>query len=156
MEKVAVHLKTTLLPFFAISLILLPLLQATSVRYCDRKFYPVKVHGVDISPDPVVSGNPATFTISASADQAISSGKLVIDVSYFGVHVHKETHDLCEEASCPIAVGDFVLSHTQTLPGFTPPGLYTLKMTLEDERNQQLTCISFSFKIGLGSSVSDS
>ncbi|GLT48640.1 hypothetical protein SLA2020_222510 [Shorea laevis] len=135
MERGAAQLKLkfTLWSFFALSLLLLPSLEATNVRYCDKKFYPVKVQGVDISPDPVVSGNPATFTISASSDQAISGGKLVIDVSYFGVHVHTETHELCEEASCPIAVGDFVLSHSQTLPGFTPPGSYTLKMKLEDE-----------------------
>lgn len=53
--------------------------------------------------------------------QAIPGGKVVIDVSFFGVHVHQETHDLCDELSCPVAEGDFVLSHTQTLPGFTPP-----------------------------------
>lgn len=53
--------------------------------------------------------------------QAISGGKVVIDVSYFGVHVHEETRDLCEEIPCPIAAGNFVLSHAQSLPGFTPP-----------------------------------
>lgn len=55
------------------------------------------------------------------AGKPISSGKVVIDVSYFGVHVHTENHDLAEEISCPIAAGKFVLSHSQTLPGFTPP-----------------------------------
>ena len=55
------------------------------------------------------------------AGKPISSGKVVIDVSYFGVHVHTENHDLSEEISCPIAAGKFVLSHSQTLPGFTPP-----------------------------------
>lgn len=54
-------------------------------------------------------------------DNAISGGKLVIDVSYFGWHIHSETHDLCEETSCPVSVGDFVVSHSQILPGFTPP-----------------------------------
>lgn len=51
----------------------------------------------------------------------IAGGKLVIDVSYFGWHIHSETHDLCEETSCPVSTGDFVVSHTQVLPGFTPP-----------------------------------
>ncbi|KAJ0020018.1 hypothetical protein Pint_31668 [Pistacia integerrima] len=88
--------------------------------------------------------------------QAIPGGKVVIDVSYFGVHVHQETHDLCEELSCPVAEGDFVLSHTQTLPGFTPPGSYKLKMTMEDKNNQKLSCFSFNFKIGFGSLISDS
>ncbi|KAM3687832.1 hypothetical protein ACJW30_10G105400 [Castanea mollissima] len=139
------------------------------VCYRDKKAdYPVKVSGVVVSPNPVVSGKPATFNISATIDnflifyfilficKPISSGKVVIDVSYFGVHVHTEYHDLSEEISCPIAAGKFVLSHSQTLPGFTPPGSYTLKMTLEDGNNQMLTCISFKLSISFGSSVSNS
>ncbi|XP_030960728.1 uncharacterized protein LOC126724783 [Quercus robur] len=160
MESVA-DLKLTLLLLFAaiISLVLVPSAQATTtdVKYCDKKAdYPVKVSGVVVSPNPVVSGKPATFNISATTGKPISSGKVVIDVSYFGVHVHTENHDLSEEISCPIAAGKFVLSHSQTLPGFTPPGSYTLKMTLEDGNNQLLTCISFKFSISFGSSVSDS
>lgn len=53
--------------------------------------------------------------------EAISGGKLVIDVSYFGWHIHSESHDLCSETSCPVSTGDFVVSHSQVLPGFTPP-----------------------------------
>lgn len=51
----------------------------------------------------------------------ISGGKMVIDVSYFGWHIHSETHDLCGETSCPVSTGDFLVSHSQELPGFTPP-----------------------------------
>lgn len=46
---------------------------------------------------------------------------MVIDVAYFGWHVYSETHDLCGETTCPVSVGDFVVAHTQDLPGFTPP-----------------------------------
>jgi hypothetical protein len=53
-------------------------------------------------------------------DKTIEKGKLVIDVKYFFFYVHSETRDICGETSCP-ATGDFVLSHQQTLPGFTPP-----------------------------------
>eukprot|EP00257_Ricinus_communis_P014963 XP_015572769.1 putative phosphatidylglycerol/phosphatidylinositol transfer protein DDB_G0282179 isoform X1 [Ricinus communis] len=152
-------LKQTLFLFFAIYLIFSSV-QATDVRYCDKKGnYAVKVKRVDISPDPVLSGNPATFNISASTGQQIAGGKVVIAVSFFSVPVHAETRDLCEEMSCPIAPGSFVLSHTQTLPGFAPPsflqGSYTLKMTMIDENNKQLSCISFSFKIRLVTLVSD-
>lgn len=54
-------------------------------------------------------------------DNAISSGKLVIEVSYFGWHIHSETHDLCDETKCPVAIGDFLVQHSQVLPGYTPP-----------------------------------
>ncbi|KAM7522640.1 hypothetical protein LguiA_012542 [Lonicera macranthoides] len=136
----------------AVLLLLSPSIQAkTTVKYCDKKAnYDVKVSGVEISPDPVAKGKPATFKISASSGEALSGGKLTIDVSYFGVPVHSETHDLCEETSCPVSAGKFVLSHTQTLPSFTPSGSYTLKMKMEDENDNQLTCISFGFKIGSG------
>ena len=53
--------------------------------------------------------------------QSISDGKVVIDVSFLGLHFHTETRDLCEEVSCPVAAGNFVLSSSQTLPVFTPP-----------------------------------
>ena len=45
----------------------------------------------------------------------------MIEVSYFGWHIHSETHDLCDETSCPVAVGDFLVAHSQVLPGYTPP-----------------------------------
>lgn len=64
------------------------------------------------------------MVFSMHAGEAISGGKLVIEVSFFGVHIHTETHDLCAETSCPISVGDFMLSHSQALPGYTPPVSY--------------------------------
>lgn len=56
-----------------------------------------------------------------NAGQPITGGKLVIDVSYFWFHVHSEDRDLCADTSCPINVGDFLVSHSQELPGITPP-----------------------------------
>ncbi|KAK7312693.1 hypothetical protein VNO77_36758 [Canavalia gladiata] len=124
-------------------------------KYCDKKNYAVKVSDIKISPNPVVRGNPATFKISATSGQAIYGGEVVIGVSYFGVSVHTERIDLCEEVSCPVANGNFLISHTQTLPAITPPGPYALKMTLKDDKDALLTCIKFNFKIVLGSLVSD-
>ncbi|KAJ8649599.1 hypothetical protein MRB53_002622 [Persea americana] len=144
-------------PLLFAALLLFPSIHATKIKYCDKNGeYAVKVKGVDMSPDPVVRGKPATFRISASTDKAISGGKLVIEVRYFGVHIHTESHNLCEETSCPISTGDFVLSHTQTLPGYTPPGSYTLKMKMLGASGHQLTCINFDFKIQLGSPFADS
>eukprot|EP00268_Persea_americana_P058622 TRINITY_DN7108_c1_g1_i5.p1 TRINITY_DN7108_c1_g1~~TRINITY_DN7108_c1_g1_i5.p1 ORF type:complete len:155 (-),score=16.62 TRINITY_DN7108_c1_g1_i5:683-1147(-) len=140
------------------SALLLPCsIHATQVDYCERGGdYDVEVKGVKISPDPVVRGKPATFNISASTGKAISGGQVVIDVYYFGAHIHSETHDLCEETSCPISAGDFLLSHTQSLPGFTPPGPYTLKMKMLSGNELELTCIKFGFKIKIRSPIADS
>ncbi|XP_068635013.1 phosphatidylglycerol/phosphatidylinositol transfer protein-like [Aristolochia californica] len=138
-------------------LVFLPWTRATRIRYCDRiGDYEVKVTAVDISPDPVISGQPATFSVSATTDKPIIEGTVEINVSLYGMLIHKETHKLCGETSCPILVGDFVISHSQSLPAFTPPGMYTLKMRMVGPDGHTLTCISFTFKIQFGSSVADS
>ncbi|CAN8269441.1 unnamed protein product [Cochlearia groenlandica] len=132
------------------------IIRATDVHYCDdNEKYQVKVQSVDISPYPIARGEPATFTISANTDNAISKGKLVIEVSYFGWHIHSETHELCDETSCPVSIGDFLVQHSQILPGYTPPGTYSLKMKMLDGHKKELTCIKFSFDIGFGSSLAD-
>ena len=72
-----------------------------------------------------------TCKITLSIGEAISGGKLVIEVSYFGIHVETETHDLCTETSCPVSAGDFVISHSQLLPAFTPPVSHRFILIIE-------------------------
>ncbi|KAL4200450.1 hypothetical protein AMTRI_Chr03g149660 [Amborella trichopoda] len=142
------------LPLMA--LFILPIVQAKEVEYCDKKGnYLVKVSGMEVDPDPVERGKQATFSISASTEEPLSEGKLIIEVFIFGIHVHSETHDLCSETSCPIASGNFVLKHAQVLPTYTPPGSYTLKMKMLGSDGKQLTCINFGFSIGFGESIAD-
>ncbi|KAF4369081.1 hypothetical protein CsatB_019448 [Cannabis sativa] len=142
--------------FLLLLVLIAPLAQATDINYCTKKLYEVKVSKVDINPYPIVRGEPATFAIAATTDTPISGGKIEIDVSVFGIQIHREFLDLCTETSCPVSSGDFVVSHSQALPAFTPPGTYTLRMRMHDESGHELTCISFKFSIGLGSSVADS
>ncbi|XP_077245185.1 uncharacterized protein LOC143885092 [Tasmannia lanceolata] len=148
---------SSLLLLFFMAFLHLPCsMHAKEFRYCDKKNnYEINVTGIVVSPDPVVSGKPATFNISAFTDKAISGGKVTIDVSYFFLHVHSETIDLCVETPCPISTGNFVLSHSQSLPGIAPPGSYSLTMKIMDGNKHQLTCIGFDFSITWGSSVSD-
>ncbi|XP_074294981.1 uncharacterized protein LOC141622859 [Silene latifolia] len=139
--------------------LVVPSILAKPIKYCDKKGnYAVKVKGVEMIPDPVVSGAEAQFKISASTGKSISGGKVTIRVNYLGVPIHSEDIDLCKETSCPVAAGDFALKHIQTLPGITPPGSYGLQMLVKDEAGKVLTCIRFSFKIvrGGGAYVSDS
>ncbi|OIV90423.1 hypothetical protein TanjilG_19914 [Lupinus angustifolius] len=149
-------MSSNLLLYFSLTLCLLFVFSnATDIHYCDKSAdYNVEVKGVEISPNPVARGQPATFSIAATTGQALSGGKLVIDVSFFGWHIHSETHDLCGETSCPVSVGDFVIFHSQVLPGYAPPGSYSLKMKLYDGNKHELTCINFGFDIGFGSGSS--
>ncbi|XP_051131848.1 uncharacterized protein LOC127251934 [Andrographis paniculata] len=130
--------------------LLVPLTSADSkdVRYCDKKAnYAVKINDLQIDPYPISRGVNTTFQMAASTAEPISSGKLVIEVSYFGFHIYTEEHDLCKETSCPVSIGDFLVSHAQALPGLTPPGSYSLKMKMMNGK-KQLTCITFDFSIG--------
>lgn len=129
------------------------LTDADDVVYCNKKAkYDVKVSGIEISPYPISRGKNTTFSIAASTDKAISGGKLVIEVSYIFFQVYSETHDLCKKTSCPVAAGAFEVSHSQLLPGFTPPGSYTLKMKMLDGKNHEMTCFTFDFSIWFGDS----
>ncbi|XP_015062616.1 putative phosphatidylglycerol/phosphatidylinositol transfer protein DDB_G0282179 [Solanum pennellii] len=122
---------------------------STDFDYCNKKAnYDVKVSQIDITPYPIKGGRTTTFSITAETGRNLTGGKLEIDVKYFFLNVHHEDIDLCKETSCP-ASGDFVISHSQELPGFTPPGSYTLTMKMVDEKNKQLSCITFSFSISL-------
>ncbi|XP_076926880.1 uncharacterized protein LOC143590214 [Bidens hawaiensis] len=138
---------------FIVFLCLIPLItsftDAIDVKYCNKKNnYDVKVSGVEITPYPIERGVETTFTIAASTETPISGGNLVIDVSYYWFGVYSETSDLCTKTTCPVTTGDFAISHTQSLPGVTPPGSYTLTMKLQDSNKKELTCITFDFSIG--------
>jgi len=65
--------------------------------------------------------NYTEVSVYLHAGKAILGGEVVIGVSYVGVPVHTENIDLCKEVKCPVANGNFVISHTQTLPVITPP-----------------------------------
>lgn len=80
-------------------------------------------------------------------DKPISGGKLLVEVYLFGLRIHTEAHDICEETSCPISPGKFKISNSQELPGITPSGLYNLKIRMKNEENKQLACISFQLSI---------
>ncbi|CAA7016145.1 unnamed protein product [Microthlaspi erraticum] len=138
-------------------LVVSTIVRATDVHYCDKnEDYEVKVQGVDILPYPISRGEETTFSFSATnTDNVITSGKLDIEVSYFGWRIHSESHDLCKKTNCPVAIGDFLVAHSQALPIFTPPGTYSLKMKMVDGKKKELTCIKFSFDVGFGSSVAD-
>ncbi|ESQ40574.1 hypothetical protein EUTSA_v10016064mg [Eutrema salsugineum] len=149
--------RISILPL-AISLLLFvsTIVRATDVQYCEEnEEYEVKVKEVNISPNPIARGEPATFSISANTGRGISGGKLLVEVSYFGWHIHSETHDLCTETACPVETGDFLVAHSQVLPGYTPPGSYSLQMKMIDAQKKELTCIRFSIDIGSKPSVAD-
>ncbi|CAM6091308.1 unnamed protein product [Calypogeia fissa] len=118
----------------------------SSWSLCASKTYPVKIEDVLISPDPVVAGQWATFTIPAVANEELSGGTVVVTVSFFGIKVHTEKDDLCSKSNCPIN-GEFTLNSQEFLPQYTPPGSYKLKFQVLDSNGNELTCASIAFSI---------
>ncbi|PRQ30327.1 hypothetical protein RchiOBHm_Chr5g0023381 [Rosa chinensis] len=43
------------------------------------------------------------------------------------------------------SIDDFMVAHSQELPGFTQPGSYSVKMKMYDGMKQELTCIALRF-----------
>ncbi|KAH9322509.1 hypothetical protein KI387_017148, partial [Taxus chinensis] len=117
--------------------------------------YQVKVENVGIIPNPIVSGKPATFNVSATSEDQIPAGKLSIEVFFYGIRVHTESHDLCSKTTCPIKQGSFILTNSQSLPGFTPSGDYRLRMKMMDADNKVLTCIYINLRIVHDSMISE-
>ncbi|KAH9322528.1 hypothetical protein KI387_017167 [Taxus chinensis] len=160
-----------------------------NTEYCgSEKDYSVKVDSVDIDPNPVVRGEPATFNISATSGcsslsisditavhrekyivihgeklvepilvkkAGLSGGKLTIEVFFYGLRVHAESHNLCTKTTCPIKEGSFILTHSQSLPAFTPPGSYRLRIKMTGTDSKLLTCIYVKFTIVRGSIISE-
>ncbi|WVZ60811.1 hypothetical protein U9M48_010787 [Paspalum notatum var. saurae] len=60
---------------------------ATTFEYCNkRRDYPVKVIDVEVVPDPVVRGQPATFNISAYTELM---GRSRLDANHQGMSMHQ-------------------------------------------------------------------
>ncbi|KAJ7536368.1 hypothetical protein O6H91_12G066200 [Diphasiastrum complanatum] len=127
---------------------LLALCEASSWTPCDPNgHYKVIVKDVNVIPDPVVAGSPATFEIPAYTSQNIAGGKVVITVFYRGFPVHTELDDLCGKTSCPIEAGDFIIRDSQVLPGYTPPGPYKIKLLVLGSYFDMLACTNIDFNI---------
>ncbi|CAA6658441.1 unnamed protein product [Spirodela intermedia] len=113
--------------------------------------YAVKVKGVQINPNPVVRGKPAKFSLSAITgisaifkpllsllspsplDSFLDFVSWLMDL--FLSHVTEDGRVASHETFCP--------------------GSYTLTMKLLGQDESQLSCVSFDFKIRVGSPVDD-
>ncbi|GAU14449.1 hypothetical protein TSUD_249890 [Trifolium subterraneum] len=149
--------------------------ESQSLKYCEKSAnYAVHISNVEILPDPVVRGEPFTFKIDAytghtsfptylsfvtvedfwKEGEPILSGDLIYEISFAGIDEPAIFHHaLSEETPLPVAPGHFLLTHTELLPAYTPPGTYNVKLTFKDQNDKRLTCVVFPFTIGAKSSI---
>jgi len=121
------------------------LISATNIDFknCDTNGA-VTVQSVDVSPDPVVSGQNLDVKASGTSTMALSSGTIEIAASVFGVTVLKENKDLCDCMSCPVDVGEFSLNYAYALDSKVPAFKNVeIKVTGIDNSSAEIFCISF-------------
>ncbi|XP_022983145.1 uncharacterized protein LOC111481784 [Cucurbita maxima] len=130
---------------------------ATRVQLCDETAkYDIMVKGVQISPSPIVRGRPITMTFNLIIGKPIIAGKMVVDISYFGWHMYRDSHDICVETSCPYSFGDFALAPLQTPLAFFLPGSYHMQITIVDGDDNKLACFGFDYELVIASLFGDS
>ncbi|GMH32751.1 hypothetical protein BSKO_00585 [Bryopsis sp. KO-2023] len=134
---------------------------------------PCKVHGktplftptkVDLNPIGIKSGSDVVFTIDGvNTAHAVSAGifdvrvskKMTIKLPWGGVAtkeiaLYSESKSLCERADCPIPTGDVSFTYVKHIPGYTPPGDYSIKLVAKEEgTNEILMCLDVEISVSI-------
>ena len=113
----------------------------------------LKVSSLTITPSSLATGQPFTISFSGSIDEQVSGGSAAISVQFLGITVFSQNYDLCEliaqgGASCPIPSGPITVTKTETFPSAVPKGSYTGKIVIKDQTGSEVTCLTFSMKVG--------
>ena len=114
----------------------------------------VDISSVSVDPEPISSGEDATFTLSGTSWRAVEGGTLVIEPTMLGIDVGSSKLDICSDLGimCPIAVGDYDLTYPLAVPNVPIPlpigGLpLNIKLTATDLDSEELFCINLIVKM---------
>lgn len=102
---------------------------------------------IDITPYPAEEGKSVDITIAANTKEQITTGEISLELSLFGVKVFTVKDDVCKEASCPVAVGDFNLKTSQPLPSFGVSATIGVKAVITNQDNTEIGCFQLDLKV---------
>ena len=137
---------TTVVVFLALTLTpALRVASAASWEPCQGVTGAFNVTALTVTPDPIETGAPATFSLDTVHDVDVEDGFLDAKVHYFGVRVYQKSGPLCGPVECPLKPGNRTLDFTEEMPVVLPPGKITL--TLHARRLDELD--HFCVKIDL-------
>jgi len=100
---------------------------------------------VTITPNPPVAGKTLTIAGAGIFKSAVTSGQIVLDVSYGGYPLLNTTLDLCSTIAkfkpCPIGTGPQTITVSLDIPSTVPAGDYSAKVTILNQANARVTCV---------------
>ncbi|KAM9980270.1 hypothetical protein ACTFIZ_006509 [Dictyostelium cf. discoideum] len=117
-------------------------------NYCEGNINPTfKINKLTLLPDPPLVGKDVTVSLEGSLNEQITSGSSIFNVAFFingGWRQLPTFHnDICKVLSCPVSAGPFTYSTSIKVPIFTPHGQYKGQLTLTDQSNRNVTCLTF-------------
>jgi hypothetical protein len=102
---------------------------------------------LSVLPDPLVIGKEAVFTFNGTSSVEVPSGLLNIVIKKFGVQIHEEVRDLCNQTACPLGPGQVSWTNSELVPRFALPGNYQMVIVVQDANATELTCLNINFTL---------
>ncbi|KAJ3568801.1 hypothetical protein NP233_g5481 [Leucocoprinus birnbaumii] len=109
----------------------------------------VKIHSIEVSPDPPAPGKDLTVKVNAEASDTIEEGAYAeVTVKLGIIKLLNKEFDLCEEArnanasvQCPVAPGPYKVQQTVALPNEIPRAKYTVRVDAYSVNDDPLFCL---------------
>jgi len=139
---------------FAATSALLAMAAAHDFTTCDTDH--LGVASIDITPDPVVSGQSVTVAINGTPDKDIADGTAKLTIKAFGVKIAEESFDVCKDmgVSCPLAAGQsMTASVAYTVPGAAPSGVTADAKVEVSGSIGEISCLDMSIDVTKASSA---
>ncbi|KAN0030434.1 hypothetical protein ACTA71_006769 [Dictyostelium dimigraforme] len=117
-------------------------------NYCEGNVNPTfKINKLTLSPDPPIVGRDVSVSLEGALNEEIQSGSSIFNVAFFMNGSWRDLptfhNDICKVLKCPVAAGPFTFSTSIKVPIFTPHGQYKGQITLTDQQNRNVTCLTF-------------
>ena len=122
------------------------LVLAADWEHCKDVTSAFNVSSLAVTPDPIETGSPATFSLDTIHDIDVEDGVLDAKVHYFGVKVYHKSGPLCGPVACPMKPGNTKLDFTEEMPVFLPPGHITLTLHGKRDDDLDLFCVKILLK----------
>ena len=119
---------------------------AADWEHCKDVTGAFNVSSLVVTPDPIETGTPATFSLDTSHDVDVEDGVLDAKVHYFGVKVYHKSGPLCGPVACQMKPGNTKLDFTEEMPVFLPPGHITLTLHGKRDDDLDLFCVKILLK----------
>ena len=122
-------------------LALVPFAGAADWEPCKGVTGAFNISSLLVTPDPIETGSPATFSLDTVHDLDVEDGTLDARVHYFGVKVYQKSGSLCGPVDCPLKPGNNKLDFTEEMPVFLPPGKISLTLHAKRDDDVDLFCV---------------